>query len=258
MASKLFPDPKHSDVVVTLSKHVSSALLARSAIESSKVHTLFHPDLSLGQIAKSGSAAKGERFRLLFLGRILPYKGLELLIDAVEILRGRGYAIELGVFGEGALGRSQRRLEALGAEVRNEWLGSVDLSATVGRYHAIALSHIEASQSGIAAIAAGHGIPVVANPVGGLVEQVVDGCSGVISSTATAPAFAAAVARLINDSALYDAIVAHLAGAGESRSMRVFLSALLQLSCVRHGSHSDLPAQSTDALDWRASCRGRG
>ena len=107
-------------------------------------------------------------------------------------------------------------------------------------------------------MAAGHGIPVIANPVGGLVEQVEDGYSGVVASVATAPAFATAVARLINDSALYNSIVDQLASADEPRSMRAFLGALLQLSCVRQGSHSELPEHSTDALDWRASCVGRG
>ncbi len=233
--AELFRDPKHADAVVTLSNHVSSALLAQSVIESVQGAHAVSSEPRLRKHREAGSAGEGRALPLAVSRPNPPYKGLDLLIDAVEILRGRGYAVELGVFGEGMLGKNQRRLEALGAEVRNEWLGSAEISATVGRYHAIALSHIEASQSGIAAVAAGHGIPVVANPVGGLVEQVEDGCSGVVASVATAPAFATAVARLINDSALYNSIVDHLASAGEPRSMRAFLGALLQLSCVRQG-----------------------
>src|SRR5262249_45911201 len=161
--------------------------------------------------------------------RILPYKGLDLLIEAVEALRESGVAIELGVFGEGALGGSAKRLKAMGAEVVNRWLATDEISAALARYHAVILSYTQASQSGISALAAGHGVPVIANPVGGLVEQVVHG-RGILARSPDASALAEAIGELAGDCKLYNRILAALAESRERRSMRAFLSAIL--ACI--------------------------
>ena len=59
----------------------------------------------------------------MFIGRILPYKGLGLLVDAVESLRRDRLPLELGIFGRGKIEPSLlRRLSKLGAEVVNRWL----------------------------------------------------------------------------------------------------------------------------------------
>ena len=46
--------------------------------------------------------------RVLFLGRIMAYKGLPLLIEAVEKLRTEGMPVSLGVAGEGDIADSCR------------------------------------------------------------------------------------------------------------------------------------------------------
>lgn len=79
-----------------------------------------------------------------------------------------------GRYGAGNIGDERSRLAALRADVINRWVSDHEVGPLFARYDAVALSHIEASQSGVAATAFGNRMPVVAVPAGGLVEQVVD------------------------------------------------------------------------------------
>ncbi|MBX9684984.1 MAG: glycosyltransferase family 4 protein [Hyphomicrobium sp.] len=230
VASWAFRDLVHSDLVLTLSEHVTKSLHDSDTVDPSIVRTLFHPNLRFAESVRPDWPTPSEPFRVLFLGRILPYKGLALLIDAIEGLRARGVNLALGVFGDGAIAPYMERLKGLGAEVENRWLSTEEMSAALNRYHAVALSHTEASQSGIAALAAGHGVPVVANPVGGLVEQIVDGQSGVMAAMPTAAAFGDALAKLAGDRQLYDGIAASLQADYKQKSFSAFLSSIL--ACI--------------------------
>jgi glycosyltransferase involved in cell wall biosynthesis len=95
------------------------------------------------------------------------------------------------------------------------------------------LAHTEASQSGIAAIAHGLGVPVIATPVGGLPEQVRDGITGLVATRADAQNLAAAIRALARDPELYRRIVAGIAETRQERSMQRFLSGLVDCACGR-------------------------
>lgn len=157
-------------------------------------------------------------------------------MDTIEVLRSDGIAVEAGVFGEGALGQSAARLEALGAEVVNRWLTETEIGAFLPRYHALVLSHIEASQSGVVAIAFGAELPIIATPVGGLIEQVQDGVNGLLATSADAYSLAASVKRLAADPELYSAMCSHLRQTKAERSMTRFVE-----NCVSHALYPRLP-----------------
>jgi glycosyltransferase involved in cell wall biosynthesis len=70
-------------------------------------------------------------------------------------------------------------------------------------------------------------MPVVATPVGGLVEQVVPGQTGVLARDVTPRAIADAIHQLVALPGLYDRISSHLARTYDDRSMDRFLSELL-------------------------------
>lgn len=213
-----------ADLVFTLSSAVAGRLSAMGSVPSKRVHTLFHPDLNYGTSLRKTPPAVNEPLRLLFLGRIMPYKGLGLFLDTVDLLTEAGIAVEVGVFGEGALGASAERLRRMGAEVVNRWLRPEDFLDALSRYHAVVLSHIEASQSGVAAAAFGAGVPVVATPVGGLVEQVIDGVTGMLALRADAPALADAVKQLLCDPLIFRTTCDNLVRSADQRSMQRFVS----------------------------------
>jgi glycosyltransferase involved in cell wall biosynthesis len=212
-----------SDQVLTLSAAVTERLLMNSHIPPDKITTLFHPDLTYGPPLLRRPPTPGHPMRLLFMGRILPYKGLSLFLDTVETLRAQGHAVEIGVFGEGALGANKSRLAKLQAEIVNRWLSEAEIAQVLPRFHCMVLSHTEASQSGVAAMALGFGLPVVATPVGGLREQIRDGETGVLAARVDAPALATAIRSLLLDPVRYEMTCHAIARARGQRSMAEFI-----------------------------------
>jgi glycosyltransferase involved in cell wall biosynthesis len=222
-----------ADRVVTLSAAVARRLIERRLVPEGRISTLFHPDVSYGASRLRSPPGQGEPMRLFFLGRIMPYKGLGLFLDTIDLLRADGVSVEAGVFGEGDLGPFGARLRDSGAEVINRWLSPQEISEVLARCHAVVLSHTEASQSGVAAMALAAGAPVVATPVGGLVEQVQDGIIGTIASSVDAPALAAAVKRLLLDPVLYKSVCTNIAQSADQRSMARFVRDCV--ACAVHG-----------------------
>ena len=238
-------DALNANSVVTLSRSVADALAAARAVPRERLVPLFHPDLHFGGVGPSGSDTMAETqpgfagppvaavawpFRVLFFGRIMAYKGLPALVEAVEMLRAEGLPVALGVFGDGLLGPMRARLAALGAEVENRWIADSEVAGIVARYHAVALAHNECSQSGVAAMALGAGLPVVAAGVGGLVEQVKDGATGVMAAGSDPASLAAAIRRLATDRKLYAHVRAHIKRTAWERSMRRFAEHLVALA----------------------------
>jgi glycosyltransferase involved in cell wall biosynthesis len=108
---------RQADLILTLSSTVAGQLEAMGQVPHNKIFPLFHPDLDFGGRHGLNPPRPDEPLRLVFHGRIMPYKGLPLFLDMVEELHRQGIAVEVGVFGEGDLGASRARLEAMGAEV---------------------------------------------------------------------------------------------------------------------------------------------
>jgi glycosyltransferase involved in cell wall biosynthesis len=188
---------------------------------------LFLPNLYYGDPPKPHRRDPASPLRLLFFGRILPYKGLPIFVSAVEKICASGIPIEIGVFGEGHLGREGRRLEALGATIVNQWIAESEIDGIFARYDALVLSHIEASQSGVASVALGSGVPVVTTPVGGLTEQVIHEVNGLVADSVTADALAAQIFRLATQAGLYDKLSNMISQGLSQQSMRAFLERLL-------------------------------
>lgn len=239
---------KRADGVITLSGAVAGRLEESERIPMAKLFTLFHPDLCYSK--NPFPPVRLEKpYRLLFLGRIVRYKGLPLFLDMAELLRKQGIDVRIGVFGEGVIGAWEERLGQLDAEVVNHWLTPDEIVGVLSRYHAVVVSHTEASQSGVIAAAFGAGTPVIATPVGGLVEQVKDGVTGILASRADGAALADAAKRLLLDSDLYDAIRANIERTKDNRSMRRFVDELIAhtLKPDGRGSASSVPVGDPEA-----------
>lgn len=219
-------DILYSNKVVTLSQTVAGRLSATGRVRHGQLVPLFHPDLSFGAPVQPRPPADGEPFRLLFFGRILPYKGLALLSDALEVLAEQNVHLELGVYGEGPVGEIRERLTALGARIHNGWVADSQVADVFRGYHAVVLPHTEASQSGVAATALGMGLPIVACPVGGLIEQVRHGETGVLAETADAVGLARAIHGLCADAQLYETLCGRIERGRPRRSMRAFVDSL--------------------------------
>ncbi len=219
-----------ADRVITLSNSVARRLTAARHIPEDKIRVLFHPDLNYGRAAGTDEGHAGP-LRILFFGRIFRYKGLHLLIEAAEILRKSGVPLKLGVFGQGEINAvNRRRLSSLDAQVENRWIGNAEMQSILSRYDLVVAAHTEASQSGVISAALGSGLPVVATPVGGLVEQIAPDVTGIIAEAPTAPALAAAIRRVADDRVLLARMRRAVATTGADRSTERFFQQICEIA----------------------------
>ncbi|GAA4378989.1 glycosyltransferase family 4 protein [Agromyces bauzanensis] len=157
----------------------------------------------------SPSAVRGGPVRVIgMFGRMLPYKGLDIFADAIRILRERGFEVDAPVVGDGpALGTLSPELRQQIRSVPG-WVDDGQVNEVVASFDVLALPYIEASQSGVLAVALAEGVPTVVTPVGGLVEQVEQTSAGLLASEVTSEAFADALESLIRDPAKYECLSA--------------------------------------------------
>jgi glycosyltransferase involved in cell wall biosynthesis len=155
---------------VALSRHVGDRLVAQCLVPPARLVLAEHPPLAYAPAAPP-PRAHGGPLRLLFFGRLLPYKGLDLLADTIAALGPAN--IELRVAGEGDNTPELARLAGLpGTTVENRWVPEGEIGALLAWADALVLPYREASQSGVAATALAAGRYVIATNVGGIPEQL--------------------------------------------------------------------------------------
>lgn len=224
----LLRDADRADRVFTLSTAVAGQLANSGRVRRDRIIPLFHPTRPAPTAVPRSAPAPGDPWRLLFFGRVLRYKGLPLLVEAVRLLRAGGHRVHLSVIGEGPLGELAPELAALDAIIVNEWVDEAAFDAALASHHVMVLPYVESSQSGPAAAALGSALPMVVTPVGGLKEQVEDGVTGLVATEVDAPSVAAALSRLMTEPGLYAALVAELAAKRHARSTDAFVAAILE------------------------------
>ncbi|MBS1102023.1 glycosyltransferase family 4 protein [Gluconobacter sp. Dm-62] len=158
---------RRADQIVTFSRHVAEGLASGPHAAHCPVLSLAHPPF----IGTAGSVpfAHAGTPRLLMFGRLLPYKGLDLLAEALPLV---SHAFECRIVGQGPQSPELQRLSELeNVSVENHWVAEDELPRLVEWADIVVLPYREASQSGVGAMAMASGRYVVATRVGGLVEQ---------------------------------------------------------------------------------------
>jgi glycosyltransferase involved in cell wall biosynthesis len=162
---------RRADAVAALSKHVAVRLVEQRVVDADKLFVIPLPPLIFGPMPPP-PLAHGGPLRLLFFGRLLAYKGLDLLASAMRQLSIRR-EWELRVVGSGPESAELASLRALpGVTVENRWVPDDELSALFAWADVVVLPYKEASQSGIAPAAIAAGRFTVSTRVGGLIEQL--------------------------------------------------------------------------------------
>lgn len=177
-----------------MSAHVQAQLQDQGFGRNGQTVTkLLHPPFSFG--AMKPAFAHGGKPRVLNFGRLLPYKGLDMLADALTAL-GPDLPFEMRICGDGPVSEELARLRAMpGVQVDHRWIPESELRDLIEWSDAVVLPYREASQSGVAAAAIGQGRLVVATNVGGLPEQLAN-TPGAILCEPNAAAIAEALKQI--------------------------------------------------------------
>ena len=152
------------------------------------------------------SHEEGRPFELLFEGRLVERKGVRYLLDAIAQLQDR-YDVVLRVVGDGPWRpRLEARAETLSLQDRVSFEGFVSKDELARRFAACdafvlpAIVDAKGDTEGLGVVlieALSYGKPVVATSVGGIVDIVRDGDTGLVVPPEDAEALARAIATCI-------------------------------------------------------------
>jgi glycosyltransferase involved in cell wall biosynthesis len=184
-------------------------LAARCPESTDKILRIFN-GLDLAKFPSSASTAS-QTVRLLSVGRLVPFKGFDLLIDACAELTPRGADFECEIVGGGEL-RGQLEVRAMergltnvrfaGEQSHNQVLGALgrcDVFVLASRIDERGASDIFPT---VIAEAMACAKPVVSTAVAGIPELVAQNETGLLVPPNDARALADALARLIADDEL--------------------------------------------------------
>jgi len=195
-----------TDGLLVLSDHVARSAREIYSYPSDRIWQIEHGAFDYGAGGQTRSFPQNRRFRLQFFGRLVTYKGLDLLLDAYALMEQAGLPIELHIAGCGDISPYRTKINRLRhVQVDNRWIPDEDIESILRLADLLVLPYVESSQSGVIPMAYAAGLPVVATPVGGLVEQVQDGQTGLLARAITPEAVAEAIGRYLSDPVFYEA-----------------------------------------------------
>jgi glycosyltransferase involved in cell wall biosynthesis len=170
------------------------------------------------------------RNRVLMFGRMEEYKGLEVLLSAVRILRGTGSQIEIRLAGAGSeLDRLRPAFEALpNCSIESRFIPRELAIEEFRQANVVVAPYTEASQSGVVSAAFANGRGVVASAVGGLPDFVIPGKNGWLVPPNDPAALADALLKVTNDRRLLETLSAGArASAEQEMSWETFADAIV-------------------------------
>ncbi len=190
---------------VVLSSPFISSLVKRGGAPE-RVDVIPHGDLSFylppAQLQTALQAPDEAQPVILFFGRIEPYKGLEVLLQAYEQLRlqpGLKVRPRLRIVGEGSLRPYQHLLNRLpDLEITNRYVGHQEIPQIFQSVSIVALPYLRATQSGLIPLAAAFKKAVIATRTGGLPEQIDDRRTGWLVTPGSASELAEALLQLLS------------------------------------------------------------
>ncbi|MGH1363092.1 MAG: glycosyltransferase family 4 protein [Calditrichia bacterium] len=185
-----------ADQIVVLTEFVRKEILAHTAIPEQQISVIPHPDFSeivsaAGYSQDMLNAIQQEN-RILFFGAILPYKGLDVLIDAFAQVSPEYPQYRLCILGNayGHFATYEKQIHETGVANKTDYnpdfISTEDLIREIKASKIGVLPYRRSSQSGVIPLVNTLGIPVIATAVGGIPEMVLEGENGYLVSEVNA------------------------------------------------------------------------
>ncbi len=191
---------RRADRVVVACERLHADVVKRYGVPPERVLTSFHgvldnmvfPDIQPGE----------RDIDILFFGRRERYKGLDVLLEAVQLLsvRPNGHAARVVIAGPG----TEPVPATPGVTVEMRYVPDRELAGMIARAKVVAMPYRDATGSQVPQTAFVYGTPVVATAVGCLPAYVTDGVNGLVVPRENARALASALDRVLGDQELWN------------------------------------------------------
>ena len=183
----------HASLVIVTHDEYRRSLLTRNPVEGHVISACWLNDTDLMSDAGATQAWRdkqllgGQKLRVLFAGRLVPAKGLNVLLDAMGRLHQENAAVELDILGEGDLHQQCCELaSSLNRVTRVRMLGTVPYGESFFRllseYHAVAVPSLSDEQPRVVYDAFSQAVPVLASRTSGLRASVEEGRTGMFTA----------------------------------------------------------------------------
>jgi len=225
---------KYADIIIVHGYLLKNQLSAKGT-DDKKIQVIPHFDYryllkdSMKENVKiyEGNLSTGY---VLFFGRIAPYKGLELLVNASRIVKKRiGYEFILLIAGEGDISLIKNHMsddDYAYIHLLNKRIPYWEIPDLFKGAKFLILPYAEASQSGVIPLAYTFSKPVIVSNVGSLSEYVEHGKTGMIFDSGNTDQLANYIIELVKNRDLCTEM-------GESANRKLLNDMSLELCCER-------------------------
>ncbi|MDQ1282127.1 MAG: hypothetical protein QG630_478 [Patescibacteria group bacterium] len=193
-----------SNKIITLTNNVKNILQKRWG--DKEITVLEHPVYDFGKIEEIRKLKEVTTF--LFFGRMVKYKGLDLFLKALEIfdkeinkkykviIAGEGEIKDYNITIIKKLNKNEEKIELI-----NRYINEKEIPEIWDRSDICVLPYIEASQSGVIAIAINKAMPCIITPMDGLIEQCTleSKSMALISKDTKAEEFSKSMLEILNE-----------------------------------------------------------
>jgi glycosyltransferase involved in cell wall biosynthesis len=142
-------------------------------------------------------------FVVVTAARLVPWKGVRMLIDVVYALRKRGTPVSLEIIGDGVCrAEFEEHTRSIGAIPYVHFVGSIDRDELGRRIKAADAFVLNTSYEGLShqlIEVMSIGTPIVTTAVGGNPELITDGETGLLTPYNDAPLLTAAIENIMRD-----------------------------------------------------------
>jgi glycosyltransferase involved in cell wall biosynthesis len=191
--------------VVALSESWARAI--KSCVPGANIEVIPNPV----QPVAEACGTQDRKLAILFVGKLEPRKGYDLLLEAAPTILQRFPQVEFWFAGHGELCEAARKSEQLGITSSVRLLGWTNENALGKLYREARVFCLPSYNEGVPMSvleAMANGVPVVCTPVGGIPQLIVDDRNGLLCSVGSPDSIAEKVIRLLNSPAFAESVAA--------------------------------------------------
>ena len=192
--------------IVLLNENQKARFMEKYGVQESKILTNKLGIYDVIASLHSTSISKcSDTNKILFFGRIAPYKGIEYLCRAMKKVRESIPGATLIVAGGGKYYFDISEYQNTGyIQFLNHYIGVEELSELLYEASISVCPYTDATQSGVIMTSFAMGKPVIASNVGGLAEVIDNGRTGLLVKPRDVDSLATAIIKLLNDRKMLD------------------------------------------------------